>query len=86
MSGDATALQLVLSADPVLFDIVPLGVPLQEAFDKIRATALLFDQIILECDTWLHLSIAREGAMPRRQALIASGTPGRWSYLPAPAL
>lgn len=62
-------------------DFVPVGMSLGEAFDAIRYSALMFDQIIIECDTWIHIAIARPGAMPRRQALKATGSAGRWSYV-----
>lgn len=67
-------------------DIVPLGMPLREAFDLIRASPILFDQLIEECGPtgWIHVAIAREGAMPRRQQLLATGTPGKWTYVTAP--
>lgn len=67
-------------------DIVPLGISLREAFDKIRASPILYDQLLEECGPtgWLHIAIAREGAMPRRQVMLASGGPGHWSYSPAP--
>jgi hypothetical protein len=61
-------------------DVIPIGMELQEAFDRLRASALAFDQIIFECRAWLHLAIAPTGAFPRRQALLAAGTPGRWTY------
>ena len=61
-------------------DTVFLGVPLQQAFDTLRATSLPFDQIIFECQAWIHLSIAPEGQEPRRQALTATGHPGAWHY------
>lgn len=53
---------------------------LQEAFDKLRHSDLVFDQIIFECHAWIHLAIAANGEEPRRQALTASGGPGHWSY------
>lgn len=65
-------------------DIVPLGMSLRDAFDKIRTSPILFDQLIYEMDSWLHVAIAREGAMPRRQQLLATGSPGKWQYVPAP--
>ena len=61
-------------------DLVPIGVDLRVAFDEIRMSELPFDQVIIECGSWLHLAIARDGAPPRRQALKASGGPGDWSY------
>lgn len=61
------------------------GMPLRMAFDRLRASSLPYDQIILECDAWIHLAIARADALPRRQALLAQGRPGDWRYYPAPA-
>jgi zinc D-Ala-D-Ala carboxypeptidase len=61
-------------------DTVFLGVPLQECFDKLRASDLPFDQIIFECQAWIHMSVAPEGQEPRRQALTATGHPGAWHY------
>lgn len=61
-------------------DLVPLGIPLREAFDKIRASVIPFDQLIMECDAWLHISIAAPGVKPRRMAMTATGKPGAWKY------
>lgn len=66
--------------DGLAADVVPKGMQLQTAFDLIRAGSLPFDQIIVECGAWLHLSIAQEGDAVRRQAMMASGGPGRWVY------
>ena len=57
---------------------------LDAAFDQLRASIVLYDQLIRE-PTWLHLGIARPGAMPRREALIAHRDEhGAVSYTPAP--
>jgi len=64
-------------------DTVFLGIPLEEAFDKLRASDLPFDQIIFECRAWIHLAIAPEGVQPRREALTATGHAGAWHYQPA---
>jgi len=63
-------------------DIVPLGIPIGVAFDRIRKSALPIDKVILECNAWIHVQVARERAMPRRIALTASGSPGAWRYHP----
>lgn len=63
-------------------DIVPAGMDLREAFDRLRTLAPI-DQIIIECNAWIHLAIADVGAVPRRQALTAAGAPGHWTYLSA---
>jgi zinc D-Ala-D-Ala carboxypeptidase len=61
-------------------DILPIGMPLLEAFEKLRTSAIAYDQIIVECGAWIHIAIAMEDAAPRRQALTASGRPGNWHY------
>lgn len=61
-------------------DVVPIGVNLRVAFDRIRATQLPYDQVIIECNAWIHLAIARKGETARRQALVAVGGPGNWHY------
>ena len=67
-------------------DFHPATGTLDEAFDKLRRSVILYDQLIRE-PTWLHLGIARLGAMPRREALIAHRDEhGAMTYTPAPAL
>ena len=63
-------------------DVIPIGVSLQDAFDAIqRNTALPWDQLIGECGpAWLHLAVAKDGSVPRRQVLTCSGIPGHWTY------
>lgn len=61
-------------------DLLPVGMNLGEAFDKLKASGLPFDQIIFECGAWIHLAIPRFGEEPRIEALTASGGPGRWVY------
>ena len=61
-------------------DIVPINVNLRAAFDTLRSTQIPFDQLIIECNAWLHISLPREGAKPRRTTLSASGEPGHWIY------
>jgi zinc D-Ala-D-Ala carboxypeptidase len=61
-------------------DFVPIGMPLKEAFDRIRMSDLPYDQVIIECGSWIHVAIARTGAEPRMEALTASGGPGHWTY------
>ena len=61
-------------------DFVPLGLDLEAAFDKIRQSDLIFDQVIFECAAWIHLAVAPIGQVARRQALKAvRGTAG-FSY------
>lgn len=62
-------------------DLIPLGgVPLRNAFDALRTSQLPYDQLIIECNAWIHIAIAPVGASPRRQALTASGHAGAWTY------
>jgi len=61
-------------------DVVPIGLDLAQAFDRLRASALPFDQIIFECRAWLHLAIPPDAVVARRIAETASGSPGNWSY------
>ena len=62
-------------------DVVPQHLSLQEAFDAIRGSALPFDQVIIECNAWIHLAISKSGTEPRHEALKATGGPGHWSYV-----
>jgi hypothetical protein len=64
-------------------DVIPIGVAPGTAFSKIKASAVQFDQCILECDAWLHLSISAAGHPARRQSMIATGGPGNWVYTSA---
>lgn len=62
-------------------DVIPIGMSLIDAFNTLRInTTLSFDQLIIECGAWLHISIAPAAAVPRRMAMTASGRPGNWSY------
>jgi zinc D-Ala-D-Ala carboxypeptidase len=63
-------------------DLLPIGMSVHEAFDALRSDALPFDQLIFECQAWIHIAIAADGQEPRRQVLIASGYAGHWTYLP----
>lgn len=69
-------------------DILPIGVPLLNAFNALRTNLKGLDQIIQECGPagWIHLSIPEGGDTPRGQALLASGGPGHWQYYEAPAI
>lgn len=58
-------------------DIIPYDVGLKTAFDIIRNSSLPYDQVIIECNAWIHVSISDT---PRRMAMTASGTPGNWVY------
>jgi zinc D-Ala-D-Ala carboxypeptidase len=64
-------------------DVVPIGISLLDAFARLRASSIPFDQVILECQAWIHLSVSEPAVDGRREALLASGTPGHWSYVNA---
>lgn len=62
-------------------DIVPIGLELRKAFDVLRTSLQGFDQIIIECNAWIHVSLPRVGASPRLMAMSAWGAPGNWKYV-----
>ena len=61
-------------------DVVPVGMTVADAFYRIKRSGLPYDQLILECGSWLHLAVAKVGADPRQQVLTATGGPGAWKY------
>lgn len=61
-------------------DIKPIGVDLSVAFYLLRKGITGWDQIIIECDSWIHISVPMIGVEPRKEALVASGGPGNWTY------
>lgn len=50
-------------------DFVPVGMNLNHAMGVIQHSGLPFNQLILEYETWIHVSIARVGVDPRGQVL-----------------
>jgi hypothetical protein len=56
---------LGLAAD---FKCPQAGSPFEWA-EKIMASELVFDQLILEFGRWIHISLATEGETPRREVL-----------------
>ena len=61
-------------------DFVPVGMDLVAAFTALAHSALPYDQIIIECNAWIHVAVAKVGADPRRMAMVAGGGPGKWFY------
>ena len=65
-------------------DVVPAGLDLGVAYEMAVASAVPYDQLIIERmangAAWIHVAIARVGAVPRRQALTAVGTAGKIRY------
>lgn len=62
-------------------DVIPIEMDLQKAFNTLSGhTELPIDQLIIECNAWLHIGMAPGGTLPRHQRLVASGSPGHWEY------
>jgi zinc D-Ala-D-Ala carboxypeptidase len=61
-------------------DIKPVGFDLQSAFYKIKKSDIPYDQIIIECGSWIHISCAHDGAAPRKQCMIGKMVNGKWAY------
>jgi zinc D-Ala-D-Ala carboxypeptidase len=67
-------------------DVIPIGMPVEVAFDKLRTNGLPYDKILYECRSWIHLQVPVGGRDPLREAYLASGYPGNWHYEVAPPL
>ena len=64
-------------------DIVPIGIPLQMAFDHIRQDMdLPYERMLFECNSWIHIQVPPPDVAPMRLAFTASGGPGNWIYAP----
>jgi zinc D-Ala-D-Ala carboxypeptidase len=61
-------------------DVIPIGMDIVGAFERLRLSNLPYDQVIFECLSWIHIAIAPLGSTPRREALRAAGGPGHWTY------
>ena len=64
--------------DGLAADFVPLH-DLDVAFRALQHSNIPYDQLIRE-PGWIHIGIAAPGTKPRRQCLIAQGSPGHWTY------
>ena len=51
-------------------DFVPIGMPIAEAFERIRKSGIVWDQLILE-PSWIHVGIASQMDKPRQECLTA---------------
>ena len=51
-------------------DFVPVGMPIAEAFERIRKSGIVWDQLILE-PSWIHIGIASQLDKPRQECLTA---------------
>ena len=83
VGGSDTSAHLdFLAAD--IIPMLPEGLTLREAFDHLRQDPTVpYDQIILECDAWIHFGMAKRGRKPRRQAKIATKVKlanGKWGW------
>lgn len=52
------------------------GLTPRQLAEKIVASKIAFDQIILEFDSWVHIGIAEAGKTPRRQVLTINNSTG----------
>jgi zinc D-Ala-D-Ala carboxypeptidase len=58
-----------------------VGWKIEDAFDALRTSPkIIYDQIILECGAWVHISRPKPGVRARREMLRARGIPGSWVY------
>lgn len=64
-------------------DVVPSQMTCADAFRVLKDSNIPFDQLILE-PTWIHMGVAKEGAVPRRNYLLAIPTPDGMRYEVAP--
>jgi hypothetical protein len=54
-------------------DFRVVGVPKADAMKAIIDAKIPFDQLILEFDSWIHISVPSALGVPRQQALIIDG-------------
>ena len=63
-------------------DIQVKGKTPKEVFEKILELKLPFDQMILEFNSWIHVSVAPDGKQPRKEMLAATSENGQTKYSP----
>ena len=61
-------------------DIRAEGMTVRELAEKISRSDIPFDQLILEFDRWVHISMPMPGVKPRRQILTAVKVNGKTTY------
>lgn len=65
-------------------DLIPTGLAFEKAYDLAAKSPIPYDQLIIERVssgvTWIHVAIAREGEVPRREALSATDAKGHAKY------
>lgn len=63
-------------------DFVPRKMPIDDAFESIRKSGIVYDQLILE-PTWIHIGIACARERSRQMDLIATMRGNKMEYRPA---
>lgn len=63
--------------DGLAADLFPTVSGLVEAYEKLAASDILFDKVILEFGRWIHVQAPHHGRPARRQLLMIF-TPGRY--------
>lgn len=59
--------------DARAIDVIPLDMPMLEAFNRLRRANLPFEKLIWEGGTWIHLQVPKAGEEPRRVAYMWFG-------------
>lgn len=60
-------------------DFVPRGLSICEAFERIRKSGIVWDQLILE-PTWIHIGIPKAREKARQECLTATMAHGSMAY------
>jgi hypothetical protein len=64
-------------------DFIIPGLTPREVFKHIRRSGVLYDQLIEEAGSWIHISFVHDGRTPRRQGLTMRIEEGRAKYVAA---
>ena len=59
------------------FDVQPTRLTIRDAFRRLAASGIPFDQLILELGTWIHMGAALHAHQPRGERLMV-WTPGHY--------
>ncbi len=68
-----------LAVDPDVAGLTPMQT-VRKLVEWSEVSGMVFDKIILEYDSWVHIQIAKEGKEPRGQVLQASFKDGLTHY------
>ncbi len=64
-------------------DFYPHEMPLQEAFDTIRAhPEIPWDKVLIEYGQWIHIQVADRDEAPKHEAYVVTGTADDPVYTP----